>query len=161
MDKSGKKIGEILIEKGYVTEAQLHDALLEQKLNDKFVGMILKEKGYLADADLGRALAEQFGLPFVDLKEEHLDLEVTRKYSTALVVDHAYVPFREDEESVTVAVINPMDAVAMSKIEEEASPREVKLVMVSEQDIRQVIENYRRYINQNIQRLLKRPQPRQ
>ena len=52
MKKTVKRIGEILIEKGWITEAQLHDALTEQRLGDKFLGTILKDKGWISDKEL-------------------------------------------------------------------------------------------------------------
>jgi len=156
MEKSAQRIGEILIAKGYITEAQLHDALLDQKMSDKFLGMILKEKGIVTDQELTEALAQQFNLPIVDLKTEHIDMELARRFSTSLIVDHKCFPLRDDDYSVTVAIINPLNAVAISKLEEEASPRTVNLVLANEPDLNDLIKNYRLYISQSIQRLLKR-----
>ena len=156
MEKSNKRIGEIMLEKGYITEAQLHDALMDQKMSDKFLGLILKEKGLITDQEITEALAQQFNLAVVDLKTEHIDMELARKFSTSLIVDHKCFPLREDEYNVTVAIINPLNAVAISKLEEEASPRNVNLVLANEPDLNDLIKNYRLYISQSIQRLLKR-----
>ena len=156
MEKPTKKMGEILIEKGMITEAQLHDALSDQKLSDKFLGVILKDKGLVTDQEVAEALSEQFGVPLVDLKQEHIDLELARRYSKSLIIDHKCFPLRQDDYTVTVAVLNPLNAVAISKIEEEAFPRKVSLVIAVEKDLSDLIENYRRYMNESIQRLLKR-----
>jgi hypothetical protein len=159
MGKSVKRIGEILIEKGFITEAQLHDALLEQKLSDKFLGMILIDKGLITSRDLTKALAEQFGIPIVDLKEQHIDMELARRFSSSVVIDHECFPLKEDENSVTVAVVNPLNAVAISKIEEEALPKRVVLVLAYEEDLKELVKNFRQYISQSIQRLLKKRKP--
>jgi hypothetical protein len=156
MGKSAKQIGEILIEKGFITEAQLHDALLEQKVSDKFLGMILIDRGLITDHDLLEALSEQFNMPLVDIKEQHIDMELARKFSTSLILDHKCFPLKEDDYSVTIAIVNPLNAVAISKIEQEANPRKVNLVLADEKDLSKVIQNYRQYISQSIQRLLKR-----
>lgn len=156
MQKSSKRIGEILIEKGLISEAQLHDALQEQKLSDGFLGSILVNKGWIGDRDLMDSLAEQFGIPFVDLKAEYIDMELARRFSSSLILDHKCFPLRQDEESITVAIVNPLDAVAISKLDEEAKPRRVNLVLVAEEDIKEVIQNYRRYVSDSIRRLLKR-----
>jgi len=156
MGKSAKQIGEILIEKGFITEAQLHDALLEQKVSDKFLGMILIGRGLITDHDLLEALSEQFNMPLVDIKEQHIDMELARKFSTSLILDHKCFPLKEDDYSVTIAIVNPLNAVAISKIEQEANPRKVNLVLADEKDLLKVIQNYRQYISQSIQRLLKR-----
>lgn len=139
-----------------ITEAQLHDALTEQRESGKFLGMILKDKGLITDKELMNALSAQFGIPVVDLKQEHIDLELAHRYSISVVIDHKCFPLKQDEYTVTVAIVNPLNAVAISKIEEEAFPRRVNLVLVNESDLNDLIRNYRVYIRQSIQRLLKR-----
>jgi hypothetical protein len=156
MGKSTKRIGEILIEKRMITEAQLHDALSDQRFSDKFLGMILMERGLITDRELAEVLSEQFGIPLVDLKQEHIDMELARKYSTSVVIDHKCFPFKQDDSAVTVAIVNPLNAVAISKIEEEAFPRKVNLVLVNDSDLTELIKNYRQYISRNIQHLLNR-----
>jgi len=156
MAKSQKRLGEILIEKGLITEAQLHDALLEQRVSDGFIGKILVNKGLITTKDLMEALSEQFGIPLIDIKNQHINMELARKFSTSLILDHKCFPLKEDEYTVTIAIINPLNAVAISKIEEEAYPRKVNLVLVLEEDIEKVIQNYRQYISQSIQRLLRK-----
>jgi len=159
VNKSSKRIGEILIGLGRITEAQVLDALNDQKLSGKFLGNILVEKGLLSEQELTEALGAQFDLPLVDISLEHVNMELVRKFSSALVIDHKCVPLSEDESSVTVAIINPLDAVALAKLEEEANPRVLKLVLACEKDVDLVVEQYRKYINENIQRLLKRKPP--
>jgi type IV pilus assembly protein PilB len=156
MGKSVKRIGEILIEKGMITAAQLHDALNDQKFSDKFLGVILKDKGLISDKELAEVLSAQFGIPLIDLKQEHIDMELAHRYSTSVVIDHKCFPFKADEYTVTVAIVNPLNAVAISKIEEESFPRKVNLVLANEQDLNDLIKNYRQYISNSIQHILKR-----
>ena len=154
--QTSKRIGEILLEKGYITEAQLHDALLEQKLGDKFLGQILQDKGAIDANKLVEALSIQFGIPIVDIKLQHIDFELARKFTTSIVLDHKCFPLKEDDLSFTVAIVNPLDGAALAKLDEEANPKRVDLVLVPEEDLRAVLANYRQFISQNIQRLLKR-----
>jgi hypothetical protein len=156
MKKIPKHIGEILVEKGLITEAQLHDALQEQKSSDGFLGNILVEKSLISKTDLSDALAEQFGIPLLDLKQEDIDMELVRRFSSSLILDHKCMPLRQDQDSVTVAIVNPLDAIAISRIEQEARPRSVNLVMVYEKDIKWAIEKYREYVSGSIRRMLKK-----
>jgi hypothetical protein len=96
-----------------------------------------------------------------DVTIGQVDMELVRKFSSALVIDHKCVPLKEDETSVTVAISNPLDAVALAKLEEEANPRILNLVLASEKDIEVVLAEYRKYISDSIQRLLKRKPPQQ
>jgi hypothetical protein len=156
MQKSSKRIGEILIEKGLITEAQLHDALQEQKINDGFLGSIMVRRGWINKKNLSEALAEQFDIPLIDLKSEYIDMELARRFSSSLILDHKCLPIRQDEDSVTVAIINPLNAIAISKIEDEAKPRRVNLVLATEDDIDEAIRSYRQYVSESIRRLLKK-----
>ena len=156
MKKGQKRIGEILIKNGLITEAQLHDALLTQKLSDGFIGTVLINKGVIDKRQLLEALSEQFDIPLVDLKTQYVDIELGRKFSSSLMLDHGCFPLRQDEDSVTVAITNPLNAVAISKVEEEVSPRKVNWVLVSEDDLKELMQNYRQGISRNIQKLLKK-----
>lgn len=159
MQKNPSRIGEILIAKGFITEAQLHDALMEQKVNEKFLGGILKEKGVVTDHDLMDALAEQFNIPLIDMRSQYIDMELARKFTSSLIVDHKCFPLKTEENTITFAIVNPLDAVALSKMEEEANPKTVEHVLVTESDMAEVIDQYRKYVSQSIQRLLKRKPP--
>jgi two-component system OmpR family response regulator len=61
MDTRKKKIGKVLIEKEYITEKQLNEALIEflTKESNKRVGNILIDKGYLDKKSLESAIQEQ------------------------------------------------------------------------------------------------------
>jgi type IV pilus assembly protein PilB len=157
MAKSAKRIGEILIEKRHITEAQLHDALVEQKIDHQFLGKILIKKGVISDKDLLEALSVQFGIPIVDMKDFQLDMELARKFSSALILDHKCFPIKQDDYTVTVAIVNPLDSIGLSKLEEESNPRKVVPVLAVDSDMEKAIQSYKQYINQSIQRLLKRP----
>ncbi len=156
MKKSSKRIGEILINRGKVTESQVMDALKDQKMTGNFLGKILVDKGLISDVEVTQALGEQFELPIVEITPEKINIDLARKFSSALIVDHKCFPLSEDEYSVTVAIVNPLDAVALAKWEEEVNPRSLKLVLASENDINNVIQEFRKYISESIQRLLKR-----
>lgn len=156
MRKPTRRIGEILLEKGFITEAQLADALLEQKFGNIFLGEILTRKGVLNKEHLLEALSEQFDIPRINLKQQAIDFELAAKFSSSLVVEHKCFPLFKQQDSITVAIVNPLNAVAISKIEEETQGSKVNLVLVSEEDLEELLKKYRQQISQNIQRLLRK-----
>lgn len=156
MKKIQKRIGEILIQKKLITEAQLHDALVSQKISDGFIGKILVSKGAIAERQLMEALSEQFDVPFVDLKTQYIDMELSRQFSSTLILDHKCFPLRQDDNTVTVAIINPLNALAIAKIEDDSAPRKVNWVLAGEEDMNGLIQKYRQNISANIQRLLRK-----
>jgi type IV pilus assembly protein PilB len=67
MARSRKKVGEILVGWGLITQAQLDEALGKQKGSGKRVGEILVEMGAAKDDQIAKALAHQHGMEYVDL----------------------------------------------------------------------------------------------
>ena len=59
---SWQPLGELLVSKGLLTNAQLDAALTEQKRSGRLVGEILVESGVLSAFSLTRALTEQHGV---------------------------------------------------------------------------------------------------
>ena len=62
--RPGKLLGQVLLEKGLITQRQLSDALKARRRLPKKLGRILVEMGYVSEEDMLRSSAEQFGLPF-------------------------------------------------------------------------------------------------
>jgi type IV pilus assembly protein PilB len=88
-------LGALLVRDGLVTDEELDAALAQQRLSGgKRLGEILFERGSVTRADVARLVAEQYELPFVDLVWSELDPEaaallpeeVARRYS-ALPID--------------------------------------------------------------------------
>lgn len=156
MQKSSKRIGQILIEKGFITEAQLQDCLSEQKMSNVFLGEIMIKKGLLTEARLLEALSEQFGIPLISLKGQSIDMTLAPKFSSSLIVDHKCFPLYQDEGSITVAIVNPLNALALNKVEEEAEPLRVNFVLVAEEELSGLLQKYRQQISQNILKMLRK-----
>ncbi|HYZ18580.1 MAG TPA: hypothetical protein VE615_03460, partial [Gaiellaceae bacterium] len=60
-------LGTLIFRAGLLAEEQLEDALQEGMRSGKRLGEVLLERGWLHERDLGRLLAGQKGLPFVEL----------------------------------------------------------------------------------------------
>ena len=74
--KTNLRIGEILTEKGYVTEKQISQALAYQKEHrDKRVGQILMELGFVTETQVLEALASRLQLRIVDVAQLVINIE--------------------------------------------------------------------------------------
>jgi type IV pilus assembly protein PilB len=143
--KKKKYIGELLIDKGLITYEQLQEVIAEQMKSKQFLGEMFVKKGIISEDDLLETLAEQFALNFVHLKDEVIDWEVARGFSSSLITEHKCLPLRMDEDTVTVAIINPLNAWVLAMVEKEAAPRKVEIVLVKVSDIEKAIEVFRQY----------------
>ena len=150
MKRSEKKLGDILKEKGLISEVQLDAALKEQFKTKEFLGAILLRKRLLKENDLAAVLSEQFGLAVVSLKDRYIDWNFVKEFGASLILDHRCFPVERDDWSVTIALANPLDAWAIKKAEEEARGLILKLVLATQSDLDEVIQRYQQFRRRSI-----------
>ena len=72
-----RKLGQILVDLGYLTEDQLWDVLEEQKQSHgEIIGQVAVRMGLVTNAQVTEALAEQWGMPVVNLPETNIPAKV-------------------------------------------------------------------------------------
>jgi type IV pilus assembly protein PilB len=147
-------LGELLILKNLLKKDQLALALEEQKSTREFLGAVLVRKGFIREEDLLKVLSEQFHLPYESLKRTSVDWKVAARFTASLVIDHKCLPFRQDELGLTVAIVNPLDVQAVSMVEEQMKGVRVRLVLVSQADMHDVLAMYRENNAARIKKLL-------
>ena len=153
-----KRIGEILIEKKLITREQLQDALVEQRGTNEFLGAILVRRGLITNEELSQVLAEQFGLGFVKLKDvsSGIDFSLARNCPSSLILEKKCFPLYSDIDSVTVAIVDPLNAKVMSAAEREMAPLKVRFVLMTPQDLGRLADTYHSSVSNNIRHLLEK-----
>lgn len=146
----GKRLGELLMEKGLITLEQLEQALEKQRSTREFLGAILVSQGWISEEGLLRALADQFGMPFTRLEQERVDWDAAMRLARAPLLERHCLPLRMDFGEVTVAMANPLDVEAVSEMEREARPRKVRWLLMPTADILAAIEELRRKIRGSV-----------
>ena len=63
-----KQLGELLLEKGIINEAQLEKALKIQKEKGGLIGQILVILGYAKEEEIAQVLTVQYGFPYLPLE---------------------------------------------------------------------------------------------
>ena len=132
------RLGDLLIERGYITEEQLLKALKKQKeLNyTKKLGEIFIDEGYLTQKELLKELSRQLKIDFVDLYGENIDFEnIVRKYPIELLKAANAVPFKEDEDFLYIATSDPLNYDALDALENTVSMKPIKLYLALSTDI--------------------------
>ncbi|HHO57553.1 MAG TPA: GspE/PulE family protein, partial [Oceanithermus profundus] len=103
------KLGELLVRRGYITEAQLQDALREQARTGERLGQVLLRRGYLKEEDLVRALATQQQAEVVQLGQVEPDPQAVALVDDRFARKHRVFPYRLDGHRLYVAMANPGD----------------------------------------------------
>ena len=103
-------LGTVLLRRGRVTQERLDAALDEVERTGRRLGDVLLERRWLYESELAQALAEQNGLEYVDIAARSVDREVARKLPRDLAEHFRCVPVRMmSSGKVLVAAADPAD----------------------------------------------------
>ncbi len=110
-----KKLGEILLSSGVVTQADLDLALGDQMGGEPArLGDLLVSLGRISPAQLARALSSQHAIPFVQLPPVPADVLLAVPFD--FQAQHRLVPFRVTGDSISVAMADPSDVDAIEEL---------------------------------------------
>ena len=136
------RIGDILEEKGFITNEQLMSALKEQKESNfsKKLGAIFIEKGYLSEKLFTELLAEQLNIEFIDLYGLDVDYKLMSRFPINMLRNADAVAFKEDEEYVYISVSDPLDYESIELVERSIATKPMKLCVSLRSDILYVFD---------------------
>ena len=103
------RLGEMLIEQKVINEAQLNQALAEQKRTGRKLGRVLTDLGIVQEQQLNDALARHLQIPFVDLRQLTLDQANVRLLPEALARRFRALVLQQDKNGITVGMADPTD----------------------------------------------------
>jgi general secretion pathway protein E len=112
-----KRLGEILIERGKLDQANLERALRLQGESGEKLGALLVTLGLCAQRDVAEALATQLGFPLVDANGYPEFPILEESVSTRFLREAHALPVREDEAEVALAMADPTDAYTIGALE--------------------------------------------
>ncbi len=111
--QSRVRLGTMLVRAGLLSAEQLEEALAEKAETGKRLGEIVVDRGWVPSADLARALAEQHHVEFVDVIKIEIEDAAASLLPERLARRYRAVPIRFiDEDKVLVAVADPTDVLA-------------------------------------------------
>lgn len=111
-----KRIGDILVEMGYIGMDQLKMALMETKKTGIMLGQVLIRLDWITDEQLQMALAVQSGAKILDPKKANVDLGLIARIPLSFVASHGVFPFELDGQTIKMATPNPFDVIARDEL---------------------------------------------
>lgn len=136
-----KKLGELLIERGVITNKQLEYALEVQKEKGGLIGQIIVELGYASEEAIAQALTAQYGFPYLPLQNYEIDPEVIKIVPKNVASQFCLIPVDKIGNNLTLAMANPLNNPAIEDIE-LISGLCVQIFVSTGTDIRNAIEKY-------------------
>lgn len=104
-----KRLGDILIESGFLTAAELAEALSAQKDTGKRLGEVITEMGLMSEFDVLRAVSSQYNYPIIDLSNIEVDPKATALLDEKFCIDNLVIPVGFDEEKLIIALDDPLN----------------------------------------------------
>lgn len=112
-----KKLGELLVESGLITEAQLKEALKESSDEKKGkLGGVLIKRGFATEIDIAQTLSYQLNIPFADTETASVDPEAVRLVDERLAQKYLLLPLCRDGKVLNVAMTDPLNLNAIDDI---------------------------------------------
>ena len=104
-----KRIGELLKDRGVITEDHIKYALQVQKVTGTMLGETLEKLGFVTETDTVKALAEQSHIPYLDLDSVLVDSEILKKFNKQICLTNLFLPFQRVDGDIKVAAYNIQD----------------------------------------------------
>lgn len=134
-------IGKLLLMNGLITVDQLEYALKIQKQKGKKLGDTLIELGYLQEKDLMKILSSRLKVPFVEINKITVKQEACNLLSREYCEKHTVLPIDLNEKGIVVATTDPMNFFLADDISLK-SGKKVRFVMSTQEDIESHIPEF-------------------
>ncbi len=141
MVKLPKKIrlGDLLVSKEMITEAQLQHALQEQQLSGRKLGQTLVELGFVDEMALLTLLSDQLDIPFVDLKQFRFDTDLVKRLPETTARRYRVMILREEPDSLLLGMADPTDIFCLDDIQRQLD-KPISPAVVRESDLLDVLD---------------------
>ncbi len=138
------KLGELLVNAGAISNANLQAALGEQRVSHMRLGEVLIKNGYLTEMHLAEALSAQLEIPFISLVKERPNQNALSMIPENVAVRLNVIPLSLTYDGrITVAMSDPMDTLAIDEIN-MLTNREVDIRIATASDINKALSTYYR-----------------
>lgn len=136
-----KKLGELLMDAGLITLAQLDQALELQKDKGGLIGEILVQLKFTTEEDIAKTLTAQYGFAYLPLSNYEIDAELAKLIPERVANQYCLIPIDRMSNNLTIAMSNPLNSQAVEDIE-TISGCSVQIFVSTTTDIRQAIGKF-------------------
>jgi len=109
MQRVKVRLGDLLVEKKLISENQLQAALAEQKKSGRKLGRVLIDHGYVNEEAMLRILSTQIGIPYVDLQTFELNPQLVQRLPETDARRYRALILKETASGLLVALGDPTD----------------------------------------------------
>jgi type IV pilus assembly protein PilB len=136
-----RKIGELLVETGLLTSRQLEQALLTQEKSGERLGKVLIRLGYVRERDIIEVLEFQLGIPYMELSGITIEKEAAITIPVQIAERYKVIPIKKEKGKLWLAMVDPTNFFAIDDVR-MLSGCEIEPIIATENDIVCAIRQY-------------------
>lgn len=137
-----KQLGDILIDKGLITDNQLQKGLKVSKDQNTRLGMALIDLGYITESELLSTLSNQFGIPMMPPEELVVDPTLLHFITPQLAKQYNIIPITQKNDAILLATSDPMNTAIVGNIENQIKRRVIFNLATNKQILSAIQRNY-------------------
>lgn len=134
------RLGDLLIQVELITEAQLEEALANQKKSGRKLGQILIDDGYVTEDQILEALSGQLKIPYVDLLHYNYNPETVRLIPEIQARRYRVIALARDDSGILVGMADPTDIFAYDELLRLLS-QPIRMAVVRESELLHTIDS--------------------
>ncbi len=140
-DVKKKMLGEMLVASGLIKDEQLKIALEEQKKRGGKVGEILVDLGFISEHNIATFLGRQLNIPYIEIDKQLIDVESVQILPGDMARRLVALPLYKDKQALVVAMADPLNIFGVDDIR-KATGMEIRQVVATRSDILKAIDRY-------------------
>ncbi len=147
MQVSEKDLKEFILDSGLVPRKDLEAAEVEAEKRKQSVGDILLAQGALSPDALRRIKAYVLGIPFINLKDRKVPLEVLSLIPEPIARTHSIIAFRKDGTNLEVAMLDTEDMPAIDSVRKKTGLK-IQPRLTDEESIKTALMQYQKSLKE-------------
>src|SRR5947208_2149751 len=136
-----RQLGELLLDEHLLTPDQLNRALEIHRATGERLGRVLLDMGVVDQEHIARVLSQQIGIEFLHLTGQSLREDVLQLLPATLASQLQAVPVAKENGILTVAMVDPLDVVAIDDIRRHTG-MDVKVAVITTRDFQYALNQY-------------------
>ena len=141
------RIGDLLVEKQVISEAQLEEALAAQKTSGHKLGKILIDNGYVSEQELLNLLSAQLNIPFIDLVRYKFEAAAIKLIPEIQARRFRALALKDQGDTVLVGMSDPTNIFAFDELSRIVN-KPIEMAVVRESDLLDTIDSVYRQTEQ-------------
>lgn len=154
-----KRIGDLLVERGLITEKELEFALDRQKQTREKIGEVLINNNIVSPENMAKTLAVQLEVDYVDLAKINIPLDMSKIVQRNTAKQNHLVPVQKQGDTLFVAMDDPLNYYALDEVRKATRLKIVPLIatyvavdraintLYGNEGARRAIEDYKKEFN--------------